>query len=148
MFPGSSAWTPGAGWRVPIRVRNRAGLSLLEAVVAIAIVGMTSVGALEAAGGDTRVAARSRRAIVVEALATSRLDFMGLLNDRELQSLPDSVQTGTFPAPLDEYTWKTTSAPVSEQAGVYDVRVTIGWPAGSYVVRTYAYRRPPLATRQ
>lgn len=148
MFPGLSAWMPGAGWRVPIRVRSRAGLSLLEAVVAVAIVGMTSVGALAAAGGDMRVAARSRRAIVVEALATSRLDFMGLLNDRELQSLPDSVQTGTFPAPLEEYTWKTTSAPVSEQAGVYDVRVTIGWPTGSYVVRTYAYRRPPLVTRQ
>jgi type II secretory pathway pseudopilin PulG len=128
--------------------RCRKGVSLLEAVVAVTIVGMTSVGALEAVGGDMRSAERSRRAIEVEALATSRLQFMNLLTDQELQSLADSVQKGTFPAPLDEYSWKTTSAPLSDQAGVYDVRVTIQWAAGTYVVRTYQYRRPPLATRQ
>lgn len=133
---------------VPIRASNRAGLSLLEAVVAVAIVGMTSVGALEAAGADMRSAERSRRAIVAEALATTRLDLMELFSERELQSLADSVQTGKFPAPLDEYSWKVTSAPVGEQAGVYDIRVAITWTTGTYVVRTYAYRRPPLAARQ
>jgi hypothetical protein len=73
---------------------------------------------------------------------------MDLLTDQELQALPDSVQKGTFSAPLNEYSWKTTSAPLSDQAGIYDVRITIDWAAGSYVVRTYQYRRPPLATRQ
>lgn len=131
---------------MPIRARK--GVSLLEAVVAVTIVGMTAIGALEAVGSDMRTAERSRRAIEVEALATSRLQFMNLLTDQELQSLADSVSKGTFPAPLNEYSWKTTSTPLSDQAGVYDVRVTIGWPSGSYVVRTYAYRRPPLATRQ
>ena len=131
-----------------IRVRSHRGISLLEAVVAVAIVGMTSVGALEAAGSDMRAAERSRRAIIVDVLATSRLDFMGLLNDRELESVADSVRNGRFPEPLDEYTWKTSSAPVSEQPGVYDVRVTIQWASGSYVLRTYAYRRPPMAARQ
>ena len=126
----------------------RKGVSLLEAVVAVTIVGMTSVGALEAVGSDMRTAERSRRAIEVETLAASRLQFMNLLTDQELQSLPDSVQKGTFPAPLDEYSWKTTSAPLSDQAGIYDVRVTVLWAAGSYPVRTYQYRRPPVATRQ
>jgi type II secretory pathway pseudopilin PulG len=121
---------------------------LLEAVVAIAIVGITSVSALEAVGGDMRTAERARRAIVVEALAGSRLEFMDLLTDRELQALPDSVESGKFPAPLDEYSWKTTSAPVSDQAGVYAVRVAIDWANGSYVVRTYQYRQPPLVTRR
>jgi prepilin-type N-terminal cleavage/methylation domain-containing protein len=100
-----------------VRTRYRRGISLLEAVVAIAIVGITSVSALEAVGGDMRTAERARRAIVVEALAGSRLEFMDLLTDRELQALPDSVESGKFPAPLDEYSWKTTSAPVSDQAG-------------------------------
>jgi type II secretory pathway pseudopilin PulG len=127
---------------------NRRGLSLLEAVVAVAIVGLTAVSALEAAGGDMRVAERSRRAIEAEALATSRLDVVDMLTDRELQALPDSVEQGKFPAPLDEYSWKTTSAPLSEQAGVYDVHVTIEWPAGSYILRTYAYRTPPFAKRR
>jgi type II secretory pathway pseudopilin PulG len=135
---------------IPRRTTTRArrGISLLEAVVAIAIVGMTSVGALEAVGGDMRTAERARRAIEAEALATSRLQFMDLMTDRELQALPDSVEKGTFAAPLNEYSWKTTSTPVSEQAGVYDVRVTVEWPNGSYMVRSYEYRTPPVVTRQ
>jgi len=43
----------------------RRGVTLLEAVAAIAIVGMTSVAALEAAGGEMRTAERARRAIEV-----------------------------------------------------------------------------------
>lgn len=135
--------------RAPSSVRRaRFGISLLEAVAAIAIVGLTAVSALESVGGDMRTAEKAKRATEAEALATSRLDFMDLLNDRELQALPDTVEKGTFPAPLNQYTWKTTSTPVSEQAGVYDIRITIEWPTGSYAVRTYAYRRPPLVTRQ
>ena len=130
------------------RFGARRGITLLEAVVAIAIVGMTSVAALEAAGGEMRTAERARRAIEVEALASSRLEFMDLLNDRELQSLPDSVEKGKFTAPLDDYSWTTTSTPVSEQAGVYDVRVSVAWPSGSYTLRTYLYRTPRLATRR
>ena len=135
---------------MPIRNRLgvRRGITLLEAVVAIAIVGMTSVAALEAAGGEMRTAERARRAIEVEALASSRLEFMDLLTDRELQALPDSVEKGKFAAPLDEYSWTTTSAPVSEQPGVYDVRVNVTWPSGSYALRTYLYRTPRLATRR
>lgn len=133
---------------MPTLSNRRRGITLLEAVVAIAIVGMTSVAALESVGGEMRTAERARRAIEVEALATSRLEFMDLSTDRELQALPDSVEKGTFGVPLDEYTWKTSSTPVSEQPGVYEVRVTVAWPSGSYTLRTYLYRTPPLATRQ
>jgi prepilin-type N-terminal cleavage/methylation domain-containing protein len=129
-------------------VRNRAGFSLLEAVAAIAIVGITSVSALEAVGSNMRTAEKARRAQEAEALATSRMDFMGLLTDRELQALPDSVENGKFDKPLDEYTWKTTSTPLADQAGVYDIRITVEWPTGSYVIQTYQYRRPALATRR
>src|SRR3954454_5045957 len=144
MCRSSCGWTRGVEWRVPIPSRqrfsgrgaNRRGVSLMEAVVAIAIVGLTSVSALEAVGGDMRTAERARRAIEVEALAESRMEYMDLLTDRELQALPDSVEAGKFAAPLDEYSWKTSSTALSDQAGVYDVRVTIDWPAGSYVIRT------------
>jgi type II secretory pathway pseudopilin PulG len=128
--------------------RARRGISLLEAVAAIAIVGITSVSALEAVGGDMRAAQKAKRALEAEALATARMDFMDLLTDRELQALPDSVASGKFDKPLDEYSWKTTSAPVSDQAGVYDVRITVSWADGAYAIRTYQYRRPPLVTRR
>ena len=120
-------------------------MSLFEAVAAVAIVGVTSVSALSAVGAEMRTAERARRALEVEALATSRMDFMTLLNDRELQNLPDSVAKGKFDAPLDGYTWDATSSPVAEQGGVYAVRVNVVWASGSYTLRTYFYRRPPLA---
>lgn len=131
---------------MPIRARQ--GISLLEAVVAVAIVGMTAVGALESVGSGMRTAEKSKRAIEAEALASSRLEFMDLMTDRELQALPDSVESGKFLAPLDEYSWKTTSTPSEEQAGIYDVRITVSWTTGSYTLKTYLYRQPPLATRR
>jgi type II secretory pathway pseudopilin PulG len=132
-----------------VRIRaDRRGISLIEAVVAVAIVGMTAISALESVGGGMRTAERSKRAIEAEALATSRLEFMALMTDQELRALPDSVEKGKFPAPLDEYTWTTTSSSYSDQAGVYDVRVTITWPTGKYTVRTYEYRTPPFSSRR
>jgi type II secretory pathway pseudopilin PulG len=134
--------------RIAERARRRGGFSLLEAVAAVAIVGMTAVGALEASGSELRTAARAQRAIESEALATARLDFMNLLYDADLQALPDSVAKGRFDKPLDRYSWTATSTPYSDQAGVYDVHVTISWADGSYTQRTYLYRRPAVATRR
>jgi type II secretory pathway pseudopilin PulG len=133
---------------VQIHAKLRRGVTLLEAVAAIAIVGMTSVAALEAAGGEMRTAERARRAIEVAELATSRLEFMDLLTDTELQSLPDSVAKGKFPVPFDQYTWTTTSSPISDPNGLYDIHVTVNWSGGSYLLRTYRFIAPRLATRQ
>lgn len=129
-------------------MRAKRGISLFEAVVAVTIVGLTAVSALAAVGAEMKTAERARRALEVEALATQRLDFLALLNERELQNLPDSVAKGKFDAPLDGYAWETTSAPVSTQGGVYDVRVTVSWTGGSYALYSALYRRPPLATRR
>jgi Tfp pilus assembly protein PilV len=133
---------------VRARPASRRGISLMEAVVAVAIVGMTSIGALEAVGGGMRTAERSRRAIEAEALATSRLQFMDLMSDQELRALPDSVAKGKFDKPLEEYAWTTTSAAYGDQAGVYDIRVTVTWPSGSYTLKTYEYRTPVFSTRR
>ena len=138
---------PSRGERVAARGARR-GISLFEAVAAMTIIGLVSVSALGAVGAELRTAERARRAIEAEALAVQRLDAIDLLTDADLRALPDSLAEGSFEEPFEEYGWTTTSAPVEEQAGVYRVVLQIGWPAGSYTVRTYAYRRPPLATRR
>jgi type II secretory pathway pseudopilin PulG len=125
----------------------RRGISLFEAVAAMAIVGVIAASALSATGAEMRAVERSRRALEGEALATQRLDYLDMLTDLQLQSLPDTVAKGKFDAPLDEYQWETTATPVAEQGGVYDVRIRIVWPGNSYAVRTYAYRRPAVASR-
>ena len=133
---------------MPRRARN--GVTLFEAVAALAIVGVTAVSALSAVGGEMRTATRAKKALEVEALATSRLDFLALMSDQQLQNLPDSVAKGTFDAPLDGYRWTTTTTPLATQAGVYDVRIEVAWKDGpkdaTYGIHSYIYRRPPLAT--
>lgn len=123
--------------------RQRRGITLFEAVAAVAIVGATAAAALSAVGSQFRTAARAQRALVVEALATSRLDFLELLDtERQLQSLPDSVEEGEFPEPLNEYSWTTEVSPVSDEPGLFAVVVTVHWADGSYQLRSRAYRRP------
>ena len=125
--------------------RARKGITLFEAVASIAIVGAVSAAALSAVGSQYRTTARAQRALVVEALATSRLDFLDLLSaDRDLQSLPDTVAQGEFPAPLGEYKWKTEVSPVSDEAGLYNVLITVLWKDGQYELKSRAYRRPAL----
>ncbi|HEY4321311.1 MAG TPA: hypothetical protein VGM77_09055 [Gemmatimonadales bacterium] len=127
-------------------VRNSRGLALFESIAALTIVGLTSVSALAAVGGELRTAERARRAVETDALVAQRIDLMGLLTDAELQSLPDTVKEGRYDAPLDDYRWQVTSTPLSDQAGIYDVSVRILWGTNKYTVHTWLYRRPPLAT--
>jgi hypothetical protein len=112
------------------------------------VVGLTAVAALEAVGSEMRAAERARRAIEVSALATQRLDWLDLLAEQELRALPDTVAEGRFDAPFDQYAWKTETAPVSTQPGVYLVRIAVSGPETEYVLRTYAYRRPVIASRR
>ena len=138
----------GALWsRVPGPTSLRPGITLFETVVALAIVGMTSVAAMAAVGAELRAAERAKRVLEAEALATQRTSLLDLLADDDLLALPDSVEQGRFDAPLDDYRWETTAAPVDSVAGVYDVSVRVSWADGAYELRTRAYRRPLVVTR-
>jgi hypothetical protein len=62
------------------------------------------------------------------------------------------VAEGQFEYPFEEYAWATTSAPNSDYAGLYDIRVTITWEDGngpeSYTASSSQYRSPPVVTRR
>ena len=122
-------------------------MSLFEAVVAVAIIGVTSISALAAVGAEMRSAEMARRMLEVEPLATERQVFMFLLTDRDLLSLPDSVSQGVFEYPLDEYQWTTTSTPDSYYAGLYTITVNVLWNGGQYSTTAAQYRRPVTTTR-
>jgi type II secretory pathway pseudopilin PulG len=129
-----------------MRSRARRGITLFESVAALTIVALVGVSALETAGSEMRTAERARRALEAEALTTQRLDWMDLMTDQELQAIPDSVASGTFTEPLDEYSWKTTSVPIAKQPGVYAVTVQVSWDGGTYAQHTEMYRRPQQIT--
>lgn len=125
---------------------NRRGVTLFETMIAFLVVGLVATSAMEAVSAEMRGAERARRALETQALASSRLDFLQLLTDADLQALPDSVESGEFEAPMNEYAWHMTSDPDQDQPGVYHVAITVTWPGNAYVVRTSVYRRPPVIT--
>lgn len=143
--------TPRTGSRLSVRMfqsrHARKGITLFEAIAATAMVGTIAAAALSAVGSQYRTTARAQKALIVEALATSRLDFLDLLDqDRDLQSLPDSVAQGEFPEPMQEYSWKTDVSPVSDEPGLYSVLITVLWKDGQYQLKSRAFRRPALTS--
>jgi type II secretory pathway pseudopilin PulG len=137
---------------MPTRARvsssNRGGVTLFEAVAAMAIVGLVSVGALEAAGSQMRAAERARRAVEAASLAQQRLDWLDFLSETQLRALPDTVKEGRFAEPLEEYSWETDAKPFPTQAGVYEIAVRIYWEKReqNFELKSYVYRRPLITT--
>jgi type II secretion system protein I len=129
---------------------SRGGFTLFEAVVALAIISMVAVASLASVGTQLRGTDHARRTTEAIALAQERMTAVQLLAYNDLQSLPDSIASGRFAPPLDMYSWRMNSQPVSDADGLYTVAVQIEWSGGAYTLATRMYKPPPgnLAPRQ
>jgi prepilin-type N-terminal cleavage/methylation domain-containing protein len=123
------------------------GFSLLETVVALTIVGLTSVAALAAFGTELRASGQTSRALDAVALAESRLAALRMLPRQELEPLPDSIRGGRFPEPFEAYQWEASSHHVREEEDLFQVGVVVRWDGGSYSLATRLYRPQPVTTR-
>jgi prepilin-type N-terminal cleavage/methylation domain-containing protein len=119
--------------------RNR-GFSLLESVVALAILGTAGAAALESLAAELRSAERTRRALESNALAVDRLARLRLLPREELVPLADSLRRGIFPAPFEGYRWTIATRTVSGADDLVDVRIVIHWEGGAEELATRLYR--------
>ena len=127
---------------MPSRVRRqpaRRGFTLLEAVAALVVVGLSAAASLAAAGGELRGEGRVEHALTAAALAQQRLATLRLLSRKELERLPDSLGRGAFPAPLDRYHWRASSALVRGEADLFALRVQVEWENGAYAIETRHY---------
>jgi len=122
--------------------RRRPGVSLFEAIAALAIVGATSISALAVAGAGVRTADRARRVHEVQALAQEQLARLELARDEELLALPDSLATGRFAPPFDDYRWEAESRPDARFAGLFAIELVVLWPDGAFATESAIYRRP------
>jgi type II secretory pathway pseudopilin PulG len=123
---------------------GRRGFTILEAVVALALVGLTSIAALEALGGEVRAAGRAADAYAASALAQDRLAAVALIGPADLVHLPDSVARGVFAAPFTRYRWTATAQPVLGERELYDVTIAIASAGTDYVVATRLFRPVPV----
>ena len=126
------------------RAERTGGFTVLEAVVALAILGLAGVGALEAMGAELRAAHHARTATIEAALAQDRLAALALLPMADLQPLADSLARGTFPPPFADYHWNAAVRPVFGEADLYEITVDITGADARLLAVTRWYRPPPI----
>lgn len=127
--------------------RVRQGFVLLEAVVALLIIGLATAGALELLSAHLRAASRQPALVTAAALAQDRMAAIRLLPPEELPRLADSLARGRFAAPLGDYSWRATAV---RQRGenLFDIRVDVYWGGGRYTLATSASVPPDLRVKQ
>lgn len=124
--------------------RDRTGFSLMEAMVALTVVGLAAVSMLATVGAELRTASRIRTSLEAHALAEDKLAAVRLLSRDELDRLGDSLRQGQFPAPFQSYRWEASTRETAESKDLFEVAVGIRWEDGSYDLATRLYRPKPL----
>jgi type II secretory pathway pseudopilin PulG len=125
--------------------RNREGFALLEAVVALAIVGLAAVTMLTTLAAELRAAGRAREALESHALAEAKLASLRLLPRDELHPLVDSLRGGRFDAPFGQYRWEASSRQVAGQRDLFEATVAVASEDGRYSIGTRLYRPKTFA---
>jgi type II secretory pathway pseudopilin PulG len=116
--------------------RSRAGFTVLEAAVALAIVGVATVGVLGALGAQTRALETARSQLEASALAESMLERLRIADRASLDVLPDSIRRGRFGPPFGAYTWVASTEPVRNERDLMDLSVRVTGPSSEFELRT------------
>jgi type II secretory pathway pseudopilin PulG len=122
---------------------SRQGFLLLEALIGLAIIGLIVIALLGATTAQVRAAGKASTLLTAGALAQDRLASLHLLNHEGLSDPPDSLVSGVFPAPFQDYSWRTT---VTESEGEYDlfaVRVEVTGRGEFFPLETLLHRVAP-----
>lgn len=106
-------------------VRVRAGFVLLEAVVALAIIGLVSIALLATTAAQVRTADKAQLLLTARALAEERMAMLRSLGYLELLDVPDSLAAGTFPPPFEAYAWQAEVAPADGEYDLFTARIVV-----------------------
>lgn len=118
---------------------------MLEAVVALAIIGIVCVGVLGAYGAAIRADVIAADRLPLASLAVERMAAVDLASG-SLAHLPDSTLHGAFPAPYALITWDTEARRIDQTDGLYDVIVHVRDGNDVFTLQTRRYRAPVVAT--
>ncbi|MBX9927726.1 MAG: prepilin-type N-terminal cleavage/methylation domain-containing protein [Gemmatimonadaceae bacterium] len=125
---------------------NRRGFTLLEAAVALVIVGTVSISALGVAAAESRAMRTATAAAPAVALARERMARLELTDAVRLARLPDSLAQGSWTVAETSYRWRATAQPVRDIADLWALRVEVEWSDGQYVLSSRSFR-PAEATK-
>lgn len=122
------------------------GFVLLEAVVALAILGVASIVLLQVRAQQIRVATQARELLTAQALAEDRLSALRLLDYELLADPPDSLMEGVFPPPFDAFSWTADVSPMEDEYDLFGVEVIVQGPEERFPLRTLMHRARSVLT--
>ncbi|MFN2567809.1 MAG: prepilin-type N-terminal cleavage/methylation domain-containing protein [Gemmatimonadaceae bacterium] len=118
--------------------RARRGFTVLEALIALTIIGFAVVATVEALGGGLRAEAQVSRQLEAVTLAESRMNELGALpRDSLLQYV--RRRDGVFAPPFERYRWRTAIEPVAGTRTLLRATVTVAWDGRTYALETVFY---------
>ncbi len=104
--------------------RTRQGLTLIEALLAVAILGVAITGLIAAASRCLAVARKAKNYEAARRLM-GQIELTDPLNTEEIE---EGTQTEPFPAPYQNYTWTRTIEPVGlKEDGLYKITLQVNW---------------------
>jgi prepilin-type N-terminal cleavage/methylation domain-containing protein len=126
---------------------SQQGFSLLEALIALTIVGSSIVAGLAAFSAELRVAGQAWTAVELEVLAQEALAGLALIPGPLLRPLPDSLRQGRFEPPFKQYAWRRVARPIRGNPDLLDASVEVIGPDGQFSLATRIYRPLPRIIR-
>ena len=126
-------------------VRNRSGFVLLEAVVALAIIGLVAVALLSTTGSQLSTAAKANVLLTARSLAEDRLAAIRFLGHDDLRDVPDSLLAGRFAAPFDDFTWVANVDEMEDEYDLFGAEVIVTGRGEAFPLRTLVHAPRPSA---
>lgn len=122
--------------------RDKDGFTLVEALVALAVLGVTLVGALEVTSRTLRVQAAAERHLEAVALANAKLNQLATLPVDSLASY-QTRRTGNVRLGGHRYAWQALARRDSSDFALWEAAVRVEWGEGEFTAETAFYRREP-----
>jgi type II secretory pathway pseudopilin PulG len=121
-----------------------AGFVLMEAVVALAIIGLFSVALLSTTSAQLQTAGKANTLLVARSLAEDRLAALRLLEYEELGDVPDSLVSGTFPAPFEAWAWTASVEEMEDEYDLFGAEVIVEGRGETFPLRTLIHAPRPV----
>src|SRR5690606_6969659 len=119
------------------------GFVLMEALVALAIVGVMAVALLGATSMQLRTAGKAANLLTARSLAEERMAVLRSLEHDALTDPPDSIMTGTFGEPFTDYSWSAEIAPVEDEYDLFTAAVQVKVHDDEFTLRTLLHEPEP-----
>ena len=122
----------------------RAGFVLMEALVALVIIGLTAIGLLAATAAQVRTADKAAQLLTARSLAEERLAMLRVLTYDQLSDVPDSLAAGRFPPPFEAYGWRAEVTPADGEYDLFSAAVVVFVNDEEFPLRTLLHVPQPF----